>query len=368
MKFHINSADLISAINLAMAAATTVSKPDLCTCAFALRKGRAYLQVCSPDSYVQLRLNTTEIEGSGTAFFSADIVGLLTNRGEVILSFAEMLNISVVKGRYSAALDLQPKPTDYDTWVSTYTKTEAADVQLGEEVLAALRRGVNSTALKAVFEERAMLAYIDISKRGVTVSSWDNHHVGVFRNKVKTGAAFRVALLATYMSLIDRFSKDAVSITATESRIVARGEGFLVSLPGTQADADHFDTAVSFCDGLSDPAFSCEVDLGALRQTLSNLITLHKSNTYLAFSSSKKGLAVKFAGPSGSASDVVAATDMQGSLKAEVEPRLLNDILDRVSAYKTARMEAYDTSLVIRVGDDDGCSTVLACMMRQASE
>lgn len=322
---------------------------------------KLHLVGLSGDTYIILKVEKVITSANGCfAFDPKTLLGLIKNRSEMVFSLlaSQELEFKLVKGRYTGKMVTLPI-TDGTPAVlmSLFTSSSEKDsVSLSEEELDFIKEGLNAVAVKDVFNNNKLLSYITVTKDKMSVSSFDNHHFGLYECSKSFKSPFSIATPISHFSLISSLSalsKDKLSFEIRSDLLKVSTDNFIVILPLTQANENNFGLVENFLKNLGKVNFESNLDIGKLADIADNLITLHSVNTNfnLSYKTDTDRLKVTYSvSASGSASDSIPiAKNKSSSFSVKVEPKVFSDVLTLVRSNKEASIQIKtDKCLVIK--------------------
>lgn len=320
------------------------------------------------DTFAMIALPNSESSSSVGIFgFTQDtLIGLIKNRAVMNFEFTgSECKFAQVKGKYSGDIPVVQVTDDQKAQIEArlLEKGKTA-ISLPAVVLAKIKTGIAATSIKDVYQNTMLLNYVTLTgDGGLTVSSFDSQHFGLYREKLDVkGTEFRTALPQTHFSIVDSIAAGTdVKFSVTERGLRATGKGFVICLPAMQSQDSHYTMVATFLKSLPKHEYECKCEVAKLIDIANNLFALYKTNTNFAFQTKGDVVTVGLSGQSGSASDslrVVASTT--AAMKFSVDPRLLIDILNLAKSLSevTLRVVPKVVTLSAKI---DTASVFLAC-------
>lgn len=309
--------------------------------AMIVSEGKAYIAGITPDAFACVSITTESDNKDGALMFDPVIVqGLIKGRDELNISGDKSnLILSAVKGRYTAQTEIVLLEKADTMRIERAFETTKAK-KLKSDVISAIRTGIKAAELTNFYSDEVILAYVKIGESGVVIECADNHHVSRYQDKTASKVTLRFAIPTRTFSLIDRFIGDADAQFALDGQqLCVRGEGFVVSLPETQVEAEMFDVVGQYLKSLKNPKTIIKFNPEAMK-TVENMFAITTEDTRMTFDVSGKGVKVNMTTKSGSVSDAFKAEVNGEARSVHIDPRIFNDLFKKVSG-KEVPMEFF---------------------------
>lgn len=286
-----------------------------------------YVIGITPDAFACVRLDDVEVEHEGSVSFDIKTVqGLLKNAGSVRVTVDEgRLAIKAIKGRYKANTEFQ-EVEDVDIMMVADNMETDKIKPLKADVIKSLRDGFKHCSLTNFYSDEVILAYVDITKSGVSIATADNFHVAWFTEELKTGLNTRFTMPSKTFHVIDKFMEDtdaAFDLGSGKLRVV--GDSFVLSLPEVQSDVESFELVPSYVNGLSKPTTSIVYDRKDM-QSLDNMFTIMDEDTKMELKIKDDKSRISLSTRSGSVSDAFTIKKKGKDCVAHIDPRIFNDL------------------------------------------
>jgi DNA polymerase III sliding clamp (beta) subunit (PCNA family) len=316
---------------------TTYTKSDDTKFVIAAIKGQGkkidgvYLIGTSTDALASMKISG-EVEKAGTIRVDANtLTGLLKARTECnFKTGGGKIAFKEKKGNFEAHLDAMEFDADDIRMLEHQLngeKTPPMDKAIVERLLAAVRR-VNITDFYAKTE---LPVIFDIGEKIMRVYCYDEHHVALYRTKVKNKTPIRMALPAKAFTVIDKFiESDEVSFSTSGGRFRVTSPEFTVSIPETQLEESHYTMALQYNKSLDDlkPRTTMKFDTKAVA-TVSNMAVLTDGETRMAIAIADGEVNMHVQGKGGKVSDKFKAETTGKPLQIRVDPRIFMDLFNK---------------------------------------
>lgn len=313
-------------------------------------KKKVYVVGTTSDTFLCHLVDGAVSTSDGAFGFQFEFLsGILKGRADMSFTFnGAECEFALVKGKYNGNIVILPISADQANQINSIMsdKSKTEESNLPADVLAVIREGIAFTNVKDVFqvEQSLLVSYLSLTSKGfLTVSSFDQHHFGHYKNKVAAGGLeFRVALPSTHFLTIDKVTNGGpASFYIHPENIKVVGDNFVLILPSTQVDEKNFSLIPEYIKALDTPDYVCTYDTDQIRVLADNLFTLHAINTAFELSAKEKSsfLNVAFTTQNGTASDSLkVAVQTPANVKVKIDPRVFRDILALIKGQKEAVM------------------------------
>ncbi|MNQ34445.1 hypothetical protein D3C85_479000 [compost metagenome] len=304
-------------------------------------EGVAHIVGITPDAFACVRIATESSNKDGALMFDPVIVqGLIKGRDELnVTADKSNLILNAVKGKYSAMTEIVLfEESDTVRIKSVFESTKAK--KLKSDVIQAIRTGIKAAELTNFYSDEVILSFVKISEKGVVIESADNFHISRYQDKTASKVSLRFAIPTKTFGLIDRFIGDTDAQFALDGQqLCVRGDGYVVSLPETQAEDGMFDVVGQYLSSLKNPKTILKFNPEAMK-TVDNMFAITTEDTRMTFDVSTKGVKVNMTTKSGSVSDSFKAEVNGESRSVHIDPRIFNDLFKKVSG-KEVPMEFF---------------------------
>lgn len=294
-----------------------------------------FLIGCGQETYVAIKLVATDVKGTGSVGINPELVGGIL-KGRNALDFTiegTKLAFKATKGKYNGDINVLPVTKEQRSAVEQFLSKKAKTaVTLTKEDLDKIYEGLAVTALKDLLQGNQLSAYLQIAKKSLSISVYDQYHMAHYKAKLGTDAELRIAVPPGLMALVTKLTDntEAVVFTVRPEFMRVDGDDFSLVLPTLQADNDKFSTATTFLKDLDKTDFEASVSAGSLFKSITNMHTLYSANANLKITHKNKqtGLSLAYTTGSGNASDGLSVKIVKDSdVKIGVDPRLLLEML-----------------------------------------
>lgn len=302
---------------------------------------KAYIAGITPDAFACVTIETSAADKDGALMFDPVIVqGLIKGRDELsITGDKSNLILTAVKGKYSATTEIVLlEEADTLRIADAFEATKAK--KLKSDVIAAIRTGIKAAELTNFYSDEVILAFVKIGEKGVTVECADNFHVSRYQDKTKSSVSLKFAIPTKTFSIIDRFIGETDAQFALDGQqLRVQGEGYVVSLPETQVEAEMYDLVPQYLASLKNPKTVLKFNPEAMK-TVENMFAIITDDTRMAFGVSSKAVKVSMTTKSGSVTDAFKAEISGETRTVHIDPRIFNDLFKKVSG-KEVPMEFF---------------------------
>lgn len=295
---------------------------------------KAYLVGITPDSFALSLLPDAHVNREGIISFSPDILtGLIKGRDEIEITGSKgELRITATKGKYSATLEV----IEHDG-VAVFRINDAMEKtkaqHLDSKVIQAIRTGVKRAEIVNYYSDEAILAYITVTEKAVSVTCSDNYHITQYVKKLASKRTLKLAVSVRMFGVIDRFigTEENVKFSSNSRHVRVEGEGFIISIPATQVEEAMFDMVPAYLKNLGDPlvTFTTNQDIAKITDNVTSIMT---EDNKLTMTVGKKSCKLEMRSRSGSVSDEVATSSGKGKMEVMLDPRIFTALIRKVES------------------------------------
>lgn len=304
-------------------------------------RGEVWAIGTSTDAMGCIKIKDAEATVEGTIGIDADLLcGVVKNRAQLQFSLQGKLKITETKGRYAANVEpLTFDDKDIAMLQQFMAPTKAAS--LTSEQIAVIKAGVKQVTLQNFFSDEEMVALIDVREKRVVVSCFDNFHIAEYSHKLKSETKARMALPTKAFTLIEKFvAAGKAKFETANGRLRIAGPDFLLSIPETQVEDQHYEITGIYKKRLTDPFSSFVFDTDAVG-SVENSFALVEKDTKMTMQVGKKTVAIEVSTPRGSVSDSFKTEVKGGQIDLHIDPRIFMDLFRKVKDKKTIPMALY---------------------------
>lgn len=313
---------------------TTYIKADDAKFVLATQKGKGiYLIGSSTDAMACAKI-PGEATKSGTVKIDAiTLIGLLKTRGDCqFKTGGGQIAFKEKKGMFKAQLNVTDFDAD-DIQMLEHQLVGRKTDPMPKDVVTKLRDAVKRVRLQDFYGASELPIIFEIGEKVMRVYCHDEHHVALFKTKVKNSTPLKSALPAKAFSVIEKFIQaDKISFSVDSGRFRATGSDFTVSIPegqliyGEVGQAVHYNKALDGMKVISAMTF----DTKAV-SAVSNMSVLSDGETKMALAFSKGKTLMSVQGKGGKVSDEFKSNNTGKPMDIRVDPRIFMDLFNKVS-------------------------------------
>nr|DAF93407.1 MAG TPA: beta clamp protein [Myoviridae sp. ctshb19] len=345
---------------------TTYIKADDAKFVLACQKNKGvYLIGSSTDALACAKVSDNCTKSGTVKIEAVKLIGLLKARGPCQFKTAGgQIAFKEVKGKFTAQLPVTEFDHD-DIQMLEHQLVGNKTEPMPKEIVHALREAVKRVRLTDFYGSSELPIIFEIGEKLMRVYCHDEHHVALFKIKVKGAVPLKTSLPAKAFSVIEKFiESDKISFSVSSGRFRATGDNFTVSIPEGQLIYGEVGQAVQYNKMLDDlkPISAMTFDTKAVG-VVSNMSVLSDGDTKMALALDKGKVRMSVQGNGGRVSDEFKANVSGKPLDIRVDPRIFMDLFNKISGveidmnfYKVAgAMSAY--RLVTKI--DGGALTLV---------
>uniref|UniRef100_A0AB39CEE9 DNA polymerase processivity factor n=1 Tax=Pseudomonas phage HRDY3 TaxID=3236930 RepID=A0AB39CEE9_9VIRU len=313
---------------------TTYIRADDAKFIIACQKGKGtYLIGTSTDALACAKLEG-ECTKSGTIKIdAATMIGLLKSRGECRFKTGSgKIAFKEVKGNFQAQLDVTEFDADDILMLEHQLVGKKTDA-MPKEIVGAMLEAVKRVRLTDFYAGNELAIIFEINDKMMRVYCHDEHHIALFKTKVKNAVPLRTALPAKAFSVIEKFvGAEKISFSVSGGRFRATGDNFTVSIPEGQLFYGEIGMAVELNKELDKqkPMTAMTFDTKAVA-VVSNMAVLTDGTTKMALHLEKGSASMSVQGKGGRVSDKFKANVTGKPLDIRVDPRIFMDLFNKIS-------------------------------------
>ena len=313
---------------------TTYIKADDAKFIIACEKGKSiYLIGTSTDALACAKLDG-EATKSGTIRVDAMLLcGLLKSRSDCVFkSGGGKIAFKEKKGNFTAQIDAVDFDAD-DIQMLEHQLVGKKAKPMSKEVVTKLRDAVKRVRLTDFYGNSELPIIFEVGEKLMRVYCHDEHHVALFKTKVKNAVPLKTALPAKAFGVLEKFiDSDEISFSIEGGRVRATSDSFLVSLPEGQLIYGEVGQAVQYNNALDDlkTISAMTFDTKAV-SVVTNMAVLSDGETKMALKLEAKEATMSVQGKAGRVSDKFKASVTGKPLDIRVDPRIFMDLFGKVS-------------------------------------
>jgi len=313
---------------------TTYIKADDAKFIISCQKGKGiYLIGSSTDALACAKIKG-ECTKSGTIKVdAATMIGLLKSRGECKFKTGQgKIAFKESKGNFQAQLDVTEFDAD-DILMLEHQLVGTKTQPMPAEIVSALREAVKRVRLTDFYGGSELPIIFEIGQKVMRVYCHDEHHVALFKIKVKDSVPLRTSLPAKAFSVIEKFiESDKISFAVEGGRFRATGADFTVSIPEGQLLYGAIGQVVEYFKALDNlkPMSAMTFDTKAVA-VVGNMSVLTDGTTKMALHLEKGSASMSVQGKGGRVSDKFKANVTGKPLDIRVDPRIFMDLFNKIS-------------------------------------
>jgi len=313
---------------------TTYIKADDAKFIIACQKGKGVYLIGSSTDALACAKVSDNCDKSGTVKIDAvKMIGLLKARGPCqFKTGGGNIAFKEQKGQFKAQLPVGEFDGD-DIQMLEHQLVGTKTEPMPKDVVHALREAVKRVRLTDFYGSTELPIIFEIGDKLMRVYCHDEHHVALFKTKVKGAVPLKTSLPAKAFSVIEKFiESDKISFSVDGGRFRATGAQFVVSIPVGQLIYGEVGQAVQYNKMLDDqkPLSSMLFDTKAVG-VVSNMSVLSDGDTKMALALEKGKARMSVQGGGGKVSDEFKAKVEGKPLDIRVDPRIFMDLFNKIS-------------------------------------
>ena len=313
---------------------TTYIKADDAKFIIACQKGKGtYLIGTSTDALACAKISGETVKSGTVKIDAMTLIGLLKSRGECrFKTGGGKIAFKETKGKFTAQLDVTEFDHD-DIQMLEHQLVGQKTEPMSKEIVNALRDAVKRVRLTDFYGASELPIIFEIGEKLMRVYCHDEHHVALFKTKVKGATPLKAALPAKAFSVIEKFiDAEKISFSVDGGRFRATGSDFTVSIPEGQLIYGEVGQAVQYNKALDEMKVisSMTFDTKAV-DVVSNMSVLTDGETKMALAFSKGEAKMSVQGKGGKVSDEFKANVTGKPMDIRVDPRIFMDLFNKIS-------------------------------------
>jgi DNA polymerase III sliding clamp (beta) subunit (PCNA family) len=337
-----------------------------------------YLIGYSPDTFVVVKLKATEVsqKDGSVEINTTNLSGLISGRAELNFEYdGSRLNVSGVKGKYSCSLLTTPVTDTKVIRVNKLIQINSEKAKsLDSDTLTKLRSGIKLAELKDIYSDSGktgLLCLISMKDNVLTINSFDNFHLSLYRSKVSSKDSFKLAIPEQTFTIIEKFltEETGVKFFISDTGLRVQNDQFVVVLPPVQVEDNQYSQVSTYLKTLDKPSIKFSLSKDAVT-TVSNMLTLAGKDSRFEFSVIPNGVVkLGLSVDGGDIKDMFKCKDLdigknKKPVNFKVDPRLFVDLFRKLKGE-----QAYPMELHFSKDQDDAASCfVTRCSIDKESK
>lgn len=290
-----------------------------------------YLIGTSTDALAAMKIGG-EVKKSGTVRVDANTLsGLLKSRTEChFKTGGGKIAFKEKKGNFEAHIDVMEFDGD-DIRMLEHQLTGERTAPMDAAIIKKLQAAVRRVNLTDFYAKNELPIIFDITSKVMRVYCYDDHHVALYKAKVKNAVPLRMALPAKAFGVIEKFiESDKISFSTSAGRFRVASDEFIVSIPEHQLEDGYHEAPIQYNKGLDElkPRATMAFDTKAV-SAVSNMSVLTDGETRMAMTIDDGVVSMTVQGKGGKVSDKFKAKTTGKGLQIRVDPRIFLDLFNK---------------------------------------
>jgi hypothetical protein len=313
---------------------TMYIKADDAKFILATQKGKGiFLIGSSTDALACAKIGGTATKSGTVKIDAPTLIGLLKSRGDCLFKTGGgQIAFKEKKGNFKATINVTEFDAD-DIQMLEHQLVGKKTDPMPKDVVTKLRDAVKRVRLQDFYGSSELPIIFEIGTKVMRVYCHDEHHVALFKTKVKNNAPLKTALPAKAFSVIEKFiQSDKISFSVDSGRFRATGADFTVSIPEGQLLYGEVGQAVIYNKALDEMKVMSAMtfDTKAV-DVVSNMAVLTDGETKMALALEEGHVKMSVQGKGGRVSDEFEANVTGKAMDIRVDPRIFMDLFNKVS-------------------------------------